>query len=48
MCIRDSARLMELDNHYGIVESREEYRSMERDEVQEWYEEGAKEAGFLG
>ena len=44
----NDSRLMELDNHYAIVESREEYRSMERDEVQEWYEDGAKEAGFLG
>ncbi len=40
--------LIELDEQYGILESRAEHRAMERDEVQEWYEDGAKEAGFLG
>ena len=40
------SRLIELDNHYAILESREEYRAMEREEVQEWYEDGVKETGL--
>ena len=32
-----------LDAHYGILEQREEDRAEEREEVQEWYEEGKKE-----
>ena len=39
-------QLIELDNHYGILESRQEYRAMEREEVQEWYEDGVKETGL--
>jgi len=42
----DDALGRELDNHYAILESREEYREMEREEVQEWYEEGVKETGL--
>ena len=42
----NDSRLIELDNHYGIIESREEYRAMEREEVQEWYEDGVKETGL--
>ena len=42
----NDSRLIELDNHYAILESREEYRAMEREEVQEWYEDGVKETGL--
>ena len=42
----DDALGRELENHYGILESREEYRAMEREEVQEWYEDGVKEVGL--
>ena len=42
----DDALGRELENHYGILESREEHRAMEREEVQEWYEDGVKETGL--